>query len=446
MPPVIQIYADITVLINIAYTEPHGERVFHLGRMQVLGNRIAHAVFSNQPYCFLSGGIADLSFDIQSRIFAGFFRLLGNIVHQIMDMKHISAGKNAGYTGFQAFIHVGAGGDGTHINTQLSGQFVFRDQSHRKQKRVTGDIFLCTRNGFPLFIHLSQGHALYSFLSVDIHHSSTELQGNAEIIQTLHDISLQAAGIGHQLRNHLDLRPFQGHTPGHDKADVTGTQDDEFLSRHKSVHIDKALGRSGGINARRTVARDIQRPSRPFPAAHGEDDGFGSERHQAVLPVHRVKARISVLTEKLCIPVGFHAHNNLGLAIANSLAAISEGASYIDGSLRGLGAGAGNAQIEVLQAVLQRQGCDSGADFEVLMETAEEEVAPIMRYPQVIDADSLMLGYAGVYSSFLLHAKRASERFGVNTRDILAELGMRKMVGGQEDMIVDVAYELAHNK
>lgn len=70
--PVIQIYADITVLINIAYTEPHGERVFHLGRMQVLGNRIAHAVFSNQPYCFLSGGIADLSFDIQSRIFAGF--------------------------------------------------------------------------------------------------------------------------------------------------------------------------------------------------------------------------------------------------------------------------------------------------------------------------------------------------------------------------------------
>ena len=159
-----------------------------------------------------------------------------------------------------------------------------------------------------------------------------------------------------------------------------------------------------------------------------------------------VKARISVLTEKLCIPVGFHAHNNLGLAIANSLAAISEGASYIDGSLRGLGAGAGNAQIEVLQAVLQRQGCDSGADFEVLMETAEEEVAPIMRYPQVIDADSLMLGYAGVYSSFLLHAKRASERFGVNTRDILAELGRRKMVGGQEDMIVDVAYELAHNK
>ena len=255
--------------------------------MQVLGNRIAHAVFSNQPYCFLSGGIADLSFDIQSRIFAGFFRLLGNIVHQIMDMKHISAGKNTGYTGFQAFIYVGAGGDGTHIHTQLSGQFIFRDQPHGKQKRVTGDIFLRTRNGFPLFIHLSQGHALHSFLSVDIHHGSTELQGNAEIIQTLHDISLQAAGIGHQLRNHLDLRPFQGHTPGHDKADVTGAQDDNFLSRHKSVHIDKALGRPSGINARRTVARDIQRPSRPFPAAHGEDDGFGSKRHQAVLPVHR---------------------------------------------------------------------------------------------------------------------------------------------------------------
>lgn len=157
-----------------------------------------------------------------------------------------------------------------------------------------------------------------------------------------------------------------------------------------------------------------------------------------------VKERVGVLAEKLSIPVGFHAHNNLGLAVANSLAAVEEGASYIDGSLRGLGAGAGNAQIEVLQAVLQRSGCESGADLERLTETAEKEVALFMRYPQIIDEDSLMLGYYGVYSSFLLHAKRASGRFGVKTRDILAELGKRRMVGGQEDMIVDVAYELAH--
>lgn len=164
------------------------------------------------------------------------------------------------------------------------------------------------------------------------------------------------------------------------------------------------------------------------------------------LTTDEVKERISLLVEKLSIPVGFHAHNNLGLAVANSMAAVEEGASYIDGSLRGLGAGAGNTQIEVLQAVLQRCGRESGADLEKLSETAEEEAAPVMHYPQIIDETSLMLGYYGVYSSFLLHAKRASERFGVKTRDILAELGKRKMVGGQEDMIVDVAYELAHKK
>lgn len=159
-----------------------------------------------------------------------------------------------------------------------------------------------------------------------------------------------------------------------------------------------------------------------------------------------VRRRISILKEGLGIPVGFHAHNNLGLAIANSVAAVEEGASYIDGSLRGLGAGAGNAQMEVLQAVLQQCGAVSHADLNQLLKVAEKDVEPIMRRPQVIDTDSMMLGYAGVYSSFLLHAKRASKRFGVNTKDILMELGRRKMVGGQEDMIVDVAYELSQNK
>lgn len=159
-----------------------------------------------------------------------------------------------------------------------------------------------------------------------------------------------------------------------------------------------------------------------------------------------VRRRISALREGLHIPVGFHAHNNLGLAIANSLAAIEEGASYIDGSLRGLGAGAGNTQMEVLQAVLQQSGIQSRANLDRLLEVAEKEVQPIMHRPQVIDTDSLMLGYAGVYSSFLLHAKRASKQFGVNTKDVLMELGRRKMVGGQEDMIVDVAYELSQNR
>ena len=156
-----------------------------------------------------------------------------------------------------------------------------------------------------------------------------------------------------------------------------------------------------------------------------------------------VRRRVSLLTEKLSIPVGFHAHNNLGMAAANSLAAVEEGASYIDGTCRGLGAGAGNCQIEVFTALLERMECQTGVNLEKLLQTAEEQVEPIMLRPQTIDTDALMLGYAGVYSSFLLHARRAAEQFGLKTGDILKELGRRGMVGGQEDMIVDVAYQLS---
>lgn len=159
-----------------------------------------------------------------------------------------------------------------------------------------------------------------------------------------------------------------------------------------------------------------------------------------------VTARITALKETIQIPVGFHAHNNLGLAMGNSLAAIKAGAEYIDGTCRSLGAGAGNTQIEVLSAVLKRMGYQTNTDSYRLMDTAQNLVEPLMHRPQVIRTDSLMLGYAGVYSSFLLHARRAAERFQIDVKDILTELGKRGMVGGQEDMIVDVAYELSrHN-
>jgi 4-hydroxy 2-oxovalerate aldolase len=157
-----------------------------------------------------------------------------------------------------------------------------------------------------------------------------------------------------------------------------------------------------------------------------------------------VKTRISALKAASGLPVGFHAHNNLGLAVANSLAAVEAGASYIDATCRGLGAGAGNTQIEVFCAVLQRLGYNTGTDAYALMDLAEDVVEPLMHRPQAIRTDSLMLGYAGVYSSFLLHTRRAAEKFGLSPRDILVELGKRRMVGGQEDMIVDVAYQLKH--
>ncbi|MDR0876516.1 MAG: 4-hydroxy-2-oxovalerate aldolase [Treponema sp.] len=159
-----------------------------------------------------------------------------------------------------------------------------------------------------------------------------------------------------------------------------------------------------------------------------------------------VRARISALKAAISIPVGFHSHNNLGLAIANSLAAVEEGAEYIDATCRGLGAGAGNTQNEVFCAVLERLGYNTGIKTYDLMDLAEDVVEPIMQRPQVIRTDSLMLGYAGVYSSFLLHTRRAADKFGISPRDILVELGKRRMVGGQEDMIVDVAYQLSQKK
>jgi 4-hydroxy 2-oxovalerate aldolase len=142
--------------------------------------------------------------------------------------------------------------------------------------------------------------------------------------------------------------------------------------------------------------------------------------------------------------VGIHAHNNLSLAVANSIGALEEGVDQVDGCSRGLGAGAGNCPTEILVAVSERLGYETGVDTLRVMDVAEDVVAPVMPREQVIDRSALTLGYAGVYSSFLLHAERAAERFGVDARDILLELGRRRVVGGQEDMIVDVALELSN--
>jgi 4-hydroxy 2-oxovalerate aldolase len=141
--------------------------------------------------------------------------------------------------------------------------------------------------------------------------------------------------------------------------------------------------------------------------------------------------------------VGFHAHDNLGCGVGNALAAVEAGATWLDGSLRGLGAGAGNAQLEVLAAALERSGHGTGAELFALMDVAEDVVAPLMERPQVIDRSALSIGYAGVYSSFLLHAERAGAKYGVEPRAVLMELGRRRIVGGQEDMIIDAAAELA---
>jgi len=158
------------------------------------------------------------------------------------------------------------------------------------------------------------------------------------------------------------------------------------------------------------------------------------------------RERVRALRQTLRCEVGFHAHNNLSLAVANSLAAIEEGATCIDASTCGLGAGAGNTQTEVLAAVLSRLGHETGIDLYRLMDVAEELVKPIMLRPQIIDRDSLAIGFAGVYSTFLLHAKRVAKQFKVDSRALLLDLGRRGMVGGQEDMIIDVAVEMAEGR
>ncbi|MET4735591.1 4-hydroxy-2-oxovalerate/4-hydroxy-2-oxohexanoate aldolase [Thalassospira sp. MBR-102] len=162
---------------------------------------------------------------------------------------------------------------------------------------------------------------------------------------------------------------------------------------------------------------------------------------------HDVTDRISAIRAALRpeTELGFHGHHNLGMGIANSVAAVTAGANRIDGAIAGLGAGAGNAATELLVAVFERMGVETGIDLFKIMDAAEDLVVPMMDRMIRVDRGSLVLGYAGVYSSFLLFAERAEKRYGIPARDLLLELGRRGMVGGQEDMIEDLALTMSKN-
>ncbi|MEK7618164.1 MAG: 4-hydroxy-2-oxovalerate aldolase [Patescibacteria group bacterium] len=155
-----------------------------------------------------------------------------------------------------------------------------------------------------------------------------------------------------------------------------------------------------------------------------------------------VREVVGYISTNLEIPVGFHAHNNLSMAVANSLTAIEAGAGIIDGTTRGFGAGAGNCQLEALIALMQKIGMETGVDLYKVLDASDEVVKAMMLKPQETDAVSIVSGLAGVFSGFSPHVRKAAEKYGVDARDIFMELGRRKVVAGQEDLIIGVAAEL----
>ena len=322
-----------------------------------------------------------------------------------------------------------------------------RDGSHAMSHQFTADQIKAVAQGLDAagvpFIEVSHGDGLggashnYGWPKLT---DAEMLEAASAVIRRATLTVLLLPGIGTQ----HDLKMAADHGAGAVRV-ATHVTEADIAEQHIGLAKKMGLTAFGFLMLCHMVEPEKIVEQAKLFESFGADVVYLADSAGAMLPAD-ARARVEAVAGTLSIPVGYHAHASLGLAIGNALAAAESGATYLDGTCRGLGGGAGNAQTEVLAGVLIRAGFDPGIDFYKIMDVAEDIVEPLMQRPQIVRNASLIQGYAGVYSSFLLHTYRAAEKFRLDARDILVELGKRRMVGGQEDQIINVAYEMAQQR
>ena len=265
------------------------------------------------------------------------------------------------------------------------------------------------------------------------------LKAVAPVLRRARLAVLLLPGIG--VRDDLEMAADLGATVARIATHVTEA---DIAEQHMGLAKQRGMEVMGFLMMAHMAPLDVMVHNGKLMESYGADYVYVVDSSGYMLP-DEVSARVAALRSALHCRIGVHTHNNLGMAIANVLAGIQAGAEIVDGSLRAFGAGGGNAPTEALAAVFNRLGIEHSLDLYKTLDAAKL-VDPFKSQPKEGPDATLMLGYAGVYSSFLLHAVRAAERFGVDVRDVLVELGRRRIVGGQEDMIIDVAYEMSQRR